>query len=1440
MAQVSYGTITITDTTDIDRIVNYYLATSASSGVTRSTPGWTTTVQSMTSTNQYLWNYEKIIGTGEVLISQTDPVIIGRYGQNGTNGVDGNSITSIDEYYQITNSTTNPGSSGWSTTIVNPTSSNRYLWNYQVINYSKTASEGTYADARIIGVYGDKGDPGTNGTNGINTATVYLYQRATSAPSKPSSTLTYTFSTAALTPTSSLGNWKQNIGDLTGTNPIWVIAAVASSNGTSDTIASTEWSTQVKMAQNGTDGQPGAAGAAGLNQATVYIYKRGDSAGTISPATTTYTFSSGSFTAPTNWSKTIPSTPAGKPCWVSTAVAIGNESTATLTWNTPSILVEDGSDGISPTVTATSTGVKIVDANGNETYINNGSNGQSYYTYIRYSANSDGSNMVTTPTSTTKYIGVYSGTSSTVPAYTAFTWSKYVGNDGGTGPQGVSVTQVRELYYLTTGNAPSKPTSSTTIYNDDRVGAWTSVVPEYIANGKYYISLETTLSNSSKVWSDVVLDQALTDACYNAAMAESISQSANENSQGAMSQAAAANTIAEGLQTKLKYMWANEVNTTAYPAGSYMASGNSSTFSYSDSSTYGFNSFLEHTKLHFRYNAIDLDTIGLDGLKLYSPTVSNNIITGSQLGLELTSTALKLYGGSVVRTQVDTDGLKVYNSSGTLTSTFGNSITLASNGATITVGATGTNNANIYITSSSLQLRRGTTANATLDGNGLVLSNGGLQVGTVGSNGGLYISTIDKSGIEINGYTPGTNDPKWRAIIGTKFGVDSEGNLYASNATISGAITATLLVLGSGVTIPASTGISGLSTVATTGNYNDLTSKPTMPSLTGYIYQDGTVGTTPAEGATGFVVSSSGLLQASNAIIYGSLYASKGYIGGWQIGTDNNKSLHNGNANTSPTPGNGVIILSKGITGPSTATGVLPANQTWAITASNSFGVTTAGKLYATGAEISGKMTIGSGSSIDSGTTVGGTSLSNIAQNASTGAQAASDLSAFETTVSNTYATQEALSDVEDQIPDVSGLASKTDTVKSVTTETQYRLSNSSTGLTGSGTGYTWSTTIPTWVTNTYIWTRIATTYTPITGSATTVYKPGVEANGYGIYDSQLTTALSTANTANTNANSAAATVTTTQEYRLSTSSTALNGSGTGYTWSSTIPTWAVNTYLWTRFKIEKTTVGGSTTITYTPGPSDKEYGIYDSALTTALSSAAAAQTSVNSAVKSTVSCYYRSSTQSTPSINASTSIGTSNNVDNAWEYVMPIPKRGCYFYTCEEYTPVSGTKTYSTVRELSSETYASKWVSSNDSTYIDGGKIYANSITADQIAGNTITIGNINQSDSSTSSAILNSALADDISDASYSVEIEVRGINYTTPSATLFAHVYHLGTEITSSTTPAISSIAFQWKKVVENPVGTYTIQTINNQTNQTLSVSGAGVLDTTYICEIDHASS
>lgn len=69
----------------ISYIQDYYLATSASSGVTTSTAGWTTTVQTVTPTKKYLWNYRKtVFDNGSMSI--TTPTIIGTYGDKGDSG----------------------------------------------------------------------------------------------------------------------------------------------------------------------------------------------------------------------------------------------------------------------------------------------------------------------------------------------------------------------------------------------------------------------------------------------------------------------------------------------------------------------------------------------------------------------------------------------------------------------------------------------------------------------------------------------------------------------------------------------------------------------------------------------------------------------------------------------------------------------------------------------------------------------------------------------------------------------------------------------------------------------------------------------------------------------------------------------------------------------------------------------------------------------------------------------------------------------------------------------------------------------------------------------------------------------------------------------------------------------------------------------------------
>lgn len=92
---------------------------------------------------------------------------------------------------------------------------------------------------------------GTSGEDGdtVRSKSLFIYQRAGSAPAVPSADATYTFSTQALT---DLNNgWSPSIPG--GTAPIWVSTASALSLADTDTIAAAEWATPRVLAQNGVD-----------------------------------------------------------------------------------------------------------------------------------------------------------------------------------------------------------------------------------------------------------------------------------------------------------------------------------------------------------------------------------------------------------------------------------------------------------------------------------------------------------------------------------------------------------------------------------------------------------------------------------------------------------------------------------------------------------------------------------------------------------------------------------------------------------------------------------------------------------------------------------------------------------------------------------------------------------------------------------------------------------------------------------------------------------------------------------------------------------------------------------------------------------------------------------------------------------------------------------
>lgn len=72
----------IVDGASVKSVTTYWLASSLSSGITKSSEGWSTLPQTTTATKKYLWQYVVTIYTDGQTI-ETDPAIIGVYGDKG-------------------------------------------------------------------------------------------------------------------------------------------------------------------------------------------------------------------------------------------------------------------------------------------------------------------------------------------------------------------------------------------------------------------------------------------------------------------------------------------------------------------------------------------------------------------------------------------------------------------------------------------------------------------------------------------------------------------------------------------------------------------------------------------------------------------------------------------------------------------------------------------------------------------------------------------------------------------------------------------------------------------------------------------------------------------------------------------------------------------------------------------------------------------------------------------------------------------------------------------------------------------------------------------------------------------------------------------------------------------------------------------------------------
>jgi len=572
----------------IKTVVNYYLASASSSGVTTSTSGWQSnpTNAVISSAKPYLWNYEVLKDEDGATVTTTNPAIIGHFGKDGTNGtngkdgingVDGKGIVSIEEYYALSSTTTAPATSKFSTAVKTPTVSNRYLWNYEVITY--TDESATTTDRHIIGVYGASG---TNGRGITSIVEHYALSETEIVPADSEfgtevktpttalpylwnyETVTYSDNTTEDTPKHVVGICGRDgvdaytviltneshtfaggtsaavasnvtcgivaykggevvpakIGTITGqvtglttsiqnndsTSPSVIISVTTAMNTKSGTLA-------IPVTVDGNTFTKTFSWGLALNGKSAYNYEIlstvnaiiRDKDGNISPNVITFTGRRNAGTsAPANYAgRFVIETTEDGTNWTTDYTSTANE--ATKTYNPPKTasavrctlylaggtatqldtqtihVIENGQDGVSPTITSSKSGgvttVTITDVNGSRSLkINDGANGASVKTITNYYLASASASGVTTTTA--GWSTNPTSTNATMTKDKPYLWNYEISKDsngttiattspaiiGRYGVDGNGVSSITEYYAVNASTtAPADSAFSTTV-----------------------------------------------------------------------------------------------------------------------------------------------------------------------------------------------------------------------------------------------------------------------------------------------------------------------------------------------------------------------------------------------------------------------------------------------------------------------------------------------------------------------------------------------------------------------------------------------------------------------------------------------------------------------------------------------------------------------------------------------------------------------------------------------------------------------------------------------------------------------------------------------------------------------------------------------------------------------------------------------------------------
>ena len=360
----------------------------------------------------------------------------------------------------------------------------------------------------------------------------------------------------------------------------------------------------------------------------------------------------------------------------------------------------------------------------------------------------------------------------------------------GGGEQGYSVTEVKILYYLKSDTTPpAKPTNTAyptgVTNNSTNADAWTIAVPTYIPGYYYFFCAQTKLSSNEYIWSDPALDNGTTNSNQQAAEAISKADSASFKEQRIYYRTATRKTFAT---SDYPTTWLAESSTNVYNQWTTKIPPLTAEGRLNDNTV---------TKYLYLYTCIQRQTVG------------GNL---SHTAALLDESTTVIDGGNIITHSVDANRLNVeYLSAisgdiGEITAGIlkdgenGNNLIDLDNGTLEFKNRStwNTSNYGIKYDSNGLDVKGAIYADTGYIGgvNGWTIESQKLYNGTIGANNSMYLSTKDMPGATIAGFSElevensdETIPIPWRFTVGSNFGIDANGNMYATGANISGTVT---------------------------------------------------------------------------------------------------------------------------------------------------------------------------------------------------------------------------------------------------------------------------------------------------------------------------------------------------------------------------------------------------------------------------------------------------------------------------------------------------------------------------------------------------------------------------------------------------------------------------------------------------------------------------